>query len=347
MPKTEFEATVEFDDDSTADLEMAADKSWDSFLNYFGDAQHVYCVTYSQSPAFIYKMFQNQDLTVDSLEVIVGDNQHDDSVLELTAPLPDDPQKVADALDLIEQYVETVGRFGETRTTKETQAYFYEGVIYFCWAPFVNYYAHHYAEYESAELDKDLPFPFLHGDSDSGKGMLLRGGARLISNGYVQEVTTSDDFIKNNIKRARASDTGFLYIVGDVAKSKIDRDIIKSYWEGKWDGSIQTPTFIFSSNDSTKPKFELRTRMKALDFNVNVSELEKDEREAAAQIAGQADSCNLFPWFAHLFLQRDISLPDQSDRLAIEDARRDTETPAETPMFCLGSRDSSEGNSHV
>lgn len=78
MTKTAFEATVEFDDGSTADLEMAADKSWDSFLNYFGDAQHVYCVTYSQSPAFIYKMFQNQDLAVDSLEVIVGDNQHDD-----------------------------------------------------------------------------------------------------------------------------------------------------------------------------------------------------------------------------------------------------------------------------
>lgn len=575
MTKTEFEATVEFDDGSTAKLEMAADKSWDSFLNYFGDVQHVYCVTYSQSPAFIYKMFQNRDLAVDSLEVIVGDNQHDDyrrslkntnnakkiaaqleslrrdgdllihtvdsarvllhtklyilenqdgsrtlicgsanlskqawqgskqtnvnmawrtegntpvdewferlyafhkdyatpfmedlteeiddaetteeegkiydiwlggdefsddpvaelnarldeavdddqvnmynvvtdaeeaekavvaaedtdtdpteispdkrvrlspqgledaisnlddtlsannirindgeivatpagiaryketftgypdlnvdtdentvglrvddSVLELTASLPDDPQEVADALDLIEQYVETVGEFGETRTTEETRAHFYEGVIYFCWAPFANYCAHHYAEYESAELDKDLPFLFLHGNNDSGKGMFLRFGARLISNGYVQEVTTGDDFIKDNIERARASDTVFPYIVDDVAKSKVDRDIIKSYWEGKWDGSIQMPTFIFSSNDSTKPKSELKTRMKTLDFNVNFSELEKDEREAAAQIARQADSCNLFPWFAHLFLQRDISLPDQSDRLA--DAR--------------------------
>src|SRR6056297_447914 len=475
MTKTEFEATVEFDDGSTAELEMAADKSWDSFLNYFGDAQHVYCVTYSQSPAFIYKMFQNRDLAVDSLEVIVGDNQHDDyrrslkntnnakkiaaqleslrqdgdllihtvdsarvllhtklyivenqdgsrtlicgsanlskqawqgskqtnvnmawrtdgdtpvdewferlyafhkdyatpfmedlteeiedadtaeeeakiydiwlggdefsddpvaelnarldeavdddqvntynvvtdaeeaekavfaaedtdtdpteispdkrvrlspqgledaisnlddtlsannirindgeivatpagiaryketftgypdlnvdkeentvglrvddSVLELTAPLPDDPQEVADALDLIEQYVETVGEFGETRTEKETRAHFYEGVIYFCWAPFANYCAHHYAKYESAELDKDLPFLFLHGDNDSGKGMFLRFGTRLISNGYVQEVTTGDDFVKNNIERARASDTVFPYLVDDVAMS--------------------------------------------------------------------------------------------------------------------------------
>lgn len=55
------------------------------------------------------------------------------------------------------------------------------------------------------------------------------------------------------------------------------------------------PTFIFSSNDSTKPNSELRTRMKTLDFNVKLSELEKDEREAAAQITGQADRCNLFP----------------------------------------------------
>jgi hypothetical protein len=575
MTKTEFQATVEFDDGSSAELEMAADKSWKSFLNYFGEAKHVYCVTYSQSPAFIYKMFQNKDLSVESLEVIVGDNQHDDyrrslkntsnatkiaaqlesrrrnddllihtvdsarvllhtklyilenqdgsrtlicgsanlskqawqgskqtnvniawrtngdtpvddwferlyafhkeystpfmqdlteeisnaetpeeeakvydiwlggdefsddpiaelntrldeavdedqvntynvitdaeeadnavtaaedtdtdpteigpdrrvrlspqgleeaisavdetlsannirindgeivatpagiaryketftgypdlnvdksektvglrvdnAELELTAPLPEDPDKVGEALDLIERYVETVGEFGETRTTKETRAHFYEGVIYFCWAPFANYCAHHYAEYESAELDKDLPFLFLHGDNDSGKGMFLRFGARLISNGYVQEVMTGDEFIKDNIERARASDTVFPYIVDDVAKQKIDRDIIKSYWEGKWDGSVQMPTFIFSSNDSTKPKSELRTRMKTLDFNVNFSELKKDEREEAAQIAGQADSCNLFPWFAHLFLQRDISLPDQSDRLA--DAR--------------------------
>ncbi len=498
MTKTEFQATVEFDDGSSADIEMAAAKSWNSFLKYFGDAQHVYCVTYSQSPAFIYKMFQNNDLAVESLEVIVGDNQHDDyrrslkntsnaskvaaqleslrrngdllirtvdsarvllhtklyiienqdgsrtllcgsanlskqawqgskqtnvniawrtngdtpvddwferlyafhkeystpfmedlteeisdadtpeeeakiydiwlggdefsddpiaelnsrldeaveedqvntynvvtdaeeadnvvttaedtdtdpteigpdrrvrlspqglddaissvddtlsannirindgeivatpagiaryketftgypdlnvdrnektvglrvdnAELELTSPLPDDPAEVGEALDLIERYVETVGEFGETRTTKETRAHFYEGVIYFCWAPFANYCAHHYAKYESAELDKDLPFLFLHGDNDSGKGMFLRFGAGLISNGYVQEVMTGDEFIKDNIERARVSDTVFPYIVDDVAKQKIDRDIIKSYWEGKWDALLQ-PNF--------------------------------------------------------------------------------------------------------
>jgi len=575
MVKTNFNATIEFDDGGTAELEMAVDKSWESFLNYFGDARNVYCVTYSQSPAFIYKMFQNRDLAVESLEVIVGDNQQDDyrrsltntknatkvaaqleslrrkgdlliytvdsprvllhtklyivenqdgsrtlicgsanlskqawqgskqtnvnmawrtdgttpvddwferlyafhkeyatpfmqdltekidevdtpedeatvydiwlggdeftddpvaelnarlnraidedqvstynvvtdaedadravfaadetdtnpteitpekrirlspqgledalsavddtlaannirivdgeivatpagiaryketftgypdlnvdreqktvglriddSILEMMSPLPDAREAVAEALDLIERYIETVGTFGETRTEEETRAHFYEGIIYFCWAPFADYCAHQYAAYESAELDKDLPFLFLHGDNDSGKGMFLRFCARLVSNGYVQEVTTGDEFTKNNIERARASDTVFPYIVDDVAKSKIDRDIIKSYWEGKWDGSIQMPTFIFSSNDSTKPKSELRTRMKTLDFNVNFSELEKDQREAAARITGRADDCNLFPWFAHLFLQRDISLPDQSDRLA--DAR--------------------------
>jgi hypothetical protein len=37
--------------------------------------------------------------------------------------------EVADALDPIERYVETVGEFGETGTTKETRAHFYEGVI--------------------------------------------------------------------------------------------------------------------------------------------------------------------------------------------------------------------------
>jgi len=60
MTKTAFEATVEFDDGSTAELEMAADKSWDSFLHYFGDAQHVYCVTYSQSPRSSTRCFRTR-----------------------------------------------------------------------------------------------------------------------------------------------------------------------------------------------------------------------------------------------------------------------------------------------
>lgn len=241
----------------------------------------------------------------------------DNTTFELTASLPDDPKQVNDTLALIEQYIETVGTYGKSRTKEETRAHFFEGVIYFCWAPFANYCAHHYASYDSAELDKDLPYLFLHGRNDSGKGQFLRFGARLISNNYVVDVATGSNFDKDTVENRQVSNTVFPYIVDDIEKTKLKKDIVKSYWESGWDGTVQMPTMIFSSNDSTKPRSELKTRMKTLDFNVNFGhdDLEGDEREHAAELSQQAGSCNLFAWFAHRFFQQDIDLPGQSDSL--------------------------------
>jgi hypothetical protein len=105
----------------------------------------------------------------------------------------------------------------------------------------------------------------------------------------------------------------FPFLVDDVDKDRVERDIIKTYWTGAWDGSVAFPTFVFTSNDGN-PKSEYRTRMKMLEFDV-VFDVEGHEREETARLIKERNQ--LFPWFAHLLFQKQITLPDQDDKLAV------------------------------
>lgn len=239
--------------------------------------------------------------------------QVDNTTLEMTAPLPNDPSEVNAALEHIESYIETINRFGESKYAEATMAHFYEALIYFFWAPFADYFARRYAGTPGAELDKDLPFLYIHGQNDSGKGMFLRFASRLISNGLVAEPVEGSKFTKDAIDRCRASNTVFPFIVDDVHKDKVEREVVKTYWEGAWDASLAFPTFIFTSNH-TKPKAEFRTRMKVLDFDV-LFDVTGTQREEAARIANQSN--RLFAWFSHLMFHQVVTLPDRADKLAI------------------------------
>ncbi|MFC7095729.1 phospholipase D family protein [Halobaculum marinum] len=239
--------------------------------------------------------------------------QLDNTTLEMTAPLPDDPAEVDEALAHIEEYIETVERFGDAKRPQETMAHFYEAIIYVFWAPFANYFAQEYANRDGAELDKDLPFLYVHGQNDSGKGMFLRFAANIISNGVVAAPVEGQQFTKDAIDRCRASNTVFPFLVDDVDKDRVERDIVKTYWTGAWDGSVAFPTFIFTSNDGN-PKSEYRTRMKMLEFDV-VFNVEGHEREETARLIKKRNL--LFSWFAHLLFQKEIRLPDQEDKLAV------------------------------
>lgn len=239
--------------------------------------------------------------------------QVDSTTLEMTEPLPDDYTEIDDALAHIEEYIKTVERYGDAKEPEETMAHYYEGLIYVFWAPFANHFARAYAQRDGAELDKDLPFLYIHGQNDSGKGMFLRFAARLLSNGFVAEPVEGQQFKKSTIDRCRASNTVFPFMVDDVDKGKVERDIMKTYWTGAWDGSVAFPTFIFTSNDGN-PKSEYRTRMKMLEFDV-VFNVEGHEREETARLIKKRNP--LFAWFSHLLFKEEISLPDQTDKLAI------------------------------
>jgi hypothetical protein len=238
--------------------------------------------------------------------------QVDNKKLEMTAP-PDDPERVDEALAHIEEYIKTIKRFGDVTSQRShaPMAHFYEAIIYFFWAPFTSYFARQYAQHAGAELDKDLPFLYIFGDNDSGKGMLIRFASRLISNGYVTDVEKGSEFKQDTVRKCLNDGTAFPFIVDDIDKGKVERDILKTYWQ-LWDGTTSCPSFIFVSNHN-KPKSEYRTRMKILDFQV-VFNPDGNERTEAAEIA-QRDN-PLFAYFSHLMFQQDISLPDQGDKLA-------------------------------
>jgi hypothetical protein len=238
--------------------------------------------------------------------------QVDNAKLEMTAA-PENPEQVDEALAHIEEYINTIKRFGDvtSQRSEAPKAHFYEAIIYFFWAPFASYFAREYARHAGAELDKDLPFLYIFGDNDSGKGMLIRFVSRLISNGYVTDVEKGSEFKQDTVRKCLNDGTAFPFIVDDIDKDKVERDILKTYWQ-LWDGSTSCPSFIFVSNHN-KPKSEYRTRMKILDFQV-VFNPDGDERTEAAEIAQQDNP--LFAYFSHFMFQQDISLPDQGDKLA-------------------------------
>jgi len=130
-------------------------------------------------------------------------------------------------------------------------AHFYEALIFFGPRSRITFVSH-YAGTPGAELDKDLPFLYIHGGNDSGKGMFIRFAIRLISNGYVAEPVEGTQFTKDAINRCRGSNTVFLFVVDDVDKGNVERDIVKTYWEGAG-MAVSFPTFIFTSNH-TKPQ---------------------------------------------------------------------------------------------
>ena len=226
---------------------------------------------------------------------------------------PEDPTAVDAALAHIEEYIETVETIGRSTRPTHTMAHFYEGIIYAFWAPFVTHFAEAYARGSGEELDKDLPFLYIFGENDSGKGMFLRFIARLISQGSVVQPTEGSRFTKKFIRTCRAGGMLFPLLIDDVDKTKVERDILKTYWSGRWTPGMTLPTMIFTSNDGN-PKSEFRTRMKMLTFDVLFA-TSGAERQRTAELIAREN--NLFGYFSHLLFDREIALPDQDDRLEV------------------------------
>jgi len=71
--------------------------------------------------------------------------------------------------------------------------------------------------------------------------MFIRFAIRLISNGYVAEPVEGTQFTKDAINRCRGSNTVFPFVVDDVDKGNVERDIVKTYWEGAGMAQFRSP----------------------------------------------------------------------------------------------------------
>jgi hypothetical protein len=209
--------------------------------------------------------------------------QHGETHLILTAEQQPDPATLDSCLANIEEYVETVDRWGETNNAEAVKAHMYEGILYAMWAPFVNLYAEAY--YGDVTLDNALQYLYIYGESDAGKDKFCEFVLRLISDGLVRGGADADAVGKSQIRALRNVDTVFPYVVSDISKQKIERiDTLRNFWQDSWHPSndISYPVLVFTSNDS-RPNDWFRNRAKMLQFDVAFPSNPEDDDFYAAQ----------------------------------------------------------------
>ena len=201
----------------------------------------------------------------------------------LTADERPSPVELDAALANVEDYIETVDRWGETNQEEAVMAHMYEGVLYGLWAPFINLYARSF--YGNATLDKSLPYLFIFGNSDAGKDQFTRFVLQLLSDGLVEGGADGDDMTKRKLRALREIDTIFPFVVSDVSKQRIENaDPLRNFWADAWqpDLGISYPAIVFTSNDS-RPNEWFRNRAKMLHFDVVFPSNPEDEYFHEAQ----------------------------------------------------------------
>ena len=234
---------------------------------------------------------------------------YDGTVYRVTQP-PSDPERVDEALAEIEDYFSTVDNYGNSNNPTAVKAHMYEALLWFFWAPFANRQAAFYREH-GINLDKALPYLYVFGESNGGKGTFCRFALSLISGNRVEAPVDADEIGKRKVRNLRSAHTSFPVVVDDITKQKVNSlDTLRNYWSG-WTGETAYPMFAFISNDK-RPGEWFRNRAKILRFDVNFMTSHQGEAEVNHLI----DTKNpIFQWFGYEYLNRDLVLGTDSDAL--------------------------------
>jgi len=252
---------------------------------------------------------------------------HDGAVYRVTQP-PNDPEKVDEALEEIEDYFATVDDYGNSNNPTAVKAHMYEALLWFFWAPFANRQAEFYRQ-NGINLDKALPYLYIFGESNGGKGTFCRFALSLISGNRVEAPVDADEIGKRKVRNLRSAHSSFPVVVDDITKQKVNSlDTLRNYWSG-WTGETSYPMFAFISNDK-RPGEWFRNRAKILRFDVNFMTSHQGEAEVNRLI----DTENpIFQWFGHEYLNRDLVLGEDSDALReVRTAMQDLYEFAERPV---------------
>ena len=252
---------------------------------------------------------------------------YDGTVYRVTQP-PSDPELVDEALAEIENYFETVDNYGNSNNPTAVKAHMYEALLWFFWAPFSNRQAAFYREH-GINLDKALPYLYVFGESNGGKGTFCRFALSLISGNRVEAPVDADEIGKRKVRNLRSAHTSFPVVVDDITKQKVNSlDTLRNYWSG-WTGETAYPMFAFISNDK-RPGEWFRNRAKILRFDVNFITSHQGEAEVNRLI----DTENpIFQWFGYEYLSRDLVLGTDSDALReVRAAMQDLYEYADRPL---------------
>jgi HKD family nuclease len=252
---------------------------------------------------------------------------YDGTVYRVTQP-PSNPERVDEALAEIEDYFATVDNYGNSNNPTAVKAHMYEALLWFFWAPFANRQAQFYREH-GINLDKALPYLYVFGESNGGKGTFCRFALSLISGNRVEAPVDADEIGKRKVRNLRSAHTSFPVVVDDITKQKVNSlDTLRNYWSG-WTGETAYPMFAFISNDK-RPGEWFRNRAKILRFDVNFMTSHQGEAEVNRLI----DTENpISQWFGYEYLNRDLELGTDSDALReVRAAMQDLYEHADRPL---------------
>jgi len=252
---------------------------------------------------------------------------YDGTVYRVTQP-PTNPERIDEALAEIEDYFATVDNYGNSNNPTAVKAHMYEALLWFFWAPFANRQAQFYREH-GINLDKALPYLYVFGESNGGKGTFCRFALSLISGNRVEAPVDADEIGKRKVRNLRSAHTSFPIVVDDITKQKVNSlDTLRNYWSG-WTGETAYPMFAFISNDK-RPGEWFRNRAKILRFDVNFMTSHQGEAEVNRLI----DTENpIFQWFGYEYLNRDLELGTDSDALReVRAAMQDLYEHADRPL---------------
>lgn len=227
--------------------------------------------------------------------------------IEMTEPLPP-PDEVREGLVNVHAYIESVDRHAQTDDREAAKAHLFEALLYLFWAPFVNHYASAFGAGEVSGMEKSLPFLYIHGEPNAGKGTFLEFGLRLISDNTVTSPIDGGEITGSTPDAAREPMTAFPVALDDVERAKFDQlGGLRNYWK-EWNGDL-FPAIVLTSNEN-KPKDWFMKRSKMVHFKLMFSGITEAWLETRRIIEAEND---LFKWFSYRFLEEPIRIAELKD----------------------------------
>jgi len=221
-----------------------------------------------------------------------------DTPMAVLTEEPSDPALVNQALQLMEDYLDTVDS-GESANPLSTKASMFEALLYIFFTPFV----HEYMRAKRARyglIDTRGPrFLYIYGPSQNGKTTFLRFALKLLT-GRIIEPLSRQDFTKTRITNAVLTETAFPLVFDDVDPSRTPgiEEVFKSYWERWWRDKYVSPQIVIASN-TPRLKEWAKSRVKRIDFDVHFAPTEA-AKEKLAKLFSQDNP--IFRWFSYLYL---------------------------------------------
>ncbi|ESS11807.1 MAG: phospholipase D, partial [uncultured archaeon A07HR60] len=233
--------------------------------------------------------------------------------VKLSEPVPDQ-NTLDEALSNLKAFFETVDEYAQTDDTVAAQAHIFEGLLYFFYAPFVNRFAKKFDAGEMNGAGKSLPFLYIHGESNAGKGTFVEFAMRLISDNTVTEPIDGDRVGSKLPDTAREPQSSFPVVVDDIERKKFNSlGGLRNYWD-EWDNNL-FPTFVMTSNDN-KPNEWFMNRSKMLHFKL----MFEGTSEARLRVREIIEKENpLFKWIARRLLEHPIDVTDLQDETTPRD----------------------------